>query len=753
MTKRWIALVLVLAMLVLPACGNKKSDSVADQFQKKVASLEKQDNLYAKMTMTAQKTVGTYSYEESFEIKANLVGKTGKAPLAEISTKETIDDVSFKYVELYEDGKAYMEIDRQTYLCEESFEDFMASQYSYVLLNPDHYETVTYDKEAATYTFQNPTAPEDCIATEIIQLQSAEGTATVDEQGKLSAMTYTAQYIQGPVTVDVIYEVTYGTSNLTAEDVDPETDTIETTDLSIPYLMTRSREAMALQAPVSGNWHHVIMSQLVGAYYYVYSQYDSVDGENPMAQVTTNLQVEDAYDQVSMELVTTYKDGKTTGTMDGEEMETEQVSFAVFQEENWAQLQGAFMDVEILTNMTLTPVSDYWLVEYELTEEGAEEIQEYVSEVFLGNSKTLGAYVDELKPGTMEGWISVDMDTLLPASVGFNVEMTQVAQGYDCLLTVEVVCNMEFGDPDAYETIMEEPMPEVEPENKPTPLLYEVTDDNGGKMYLFGTIHVGDDATGFLPEYVTNALKESDYLGLEMNADTLEDRLDEDEALLDSYREGMIYMDGTLTADILDEETAASLKQLIRAMGKQPNMEYYLPAALSSYLSYLALDAANGLSQSKSVEDRLTKIAKDNEIPIIEIEDIHEHLKLYGRYSEQTQKFIMEDSLEIYRSAVQEDVLELYTAWCKGDEAELTDMIRDDGTAEEDLTEEELAALEEYNQLLSVERDGIMLEKAKEYIASGDTVFFAVGCAHLLSETGLVDGLREAGYTVTLISQ
>lgn len=45
-----------------------------------------------------------------------------------------------------------------------------------------------------------------------------------------------------------------------------------------------------------------------------------------------------------------------------------------------------------------------------------------------------------------------------------------------------------------------------------------------------------------------------------------------------------------------------------------------------------------------------------------------------------------------------------------------------------------------------------MVEKAKEYLENKEeTVFFAVGLAHLLSETGLVDSLREAGYTVTLV--
>ena len=754
MTKKLIALLLVLSMVLLPACDSKKKEkTVAEEFKSKVESLNKQDDLQVKMTVTSQNILGTYSYEESSETKADFANRNSKKPISKITTKEIIDGQTLKYVDQYTGGKGYMEIDGDLYVCKESFKDYMAHQHTYVLLNPDNYQSVTYDKKTATFTFKDPTKAEDFIETEHTQLQFAEGSAKVDKNGKLKSMTYTVSYIQGPVTIDATYQVTYAKSKLEKDDLDVDGDAIETVDLSIPYFLNRSEVAMKTQAPVSASQYSIIMSQLIGCYSYIYNQIDNYDdGENPMAKIETLVQIEDASEQVTMNMDNTFKDGKSTTTIDDEEVE-EELTYEEYLEEIWTTLQACPMTAEMMTNMTITPVSDYWLIEYELTEKGADAVQEYVSETLLGSKSILGMYVESVEYDTMEGWLSVDMDSGLPVSNGLNVEMTQLAQGYECLMTVELVSNMEFGDPDAYEAIMEEPLAGEEPENKPTPLLYEVTDDNGGKMYLFGTIHVGDDATAYLPDYVTNAMKDSDYLGLEMDTDSLEDRLDEDETILESYWEGMMYRDGTLTADKLDEETAKSLKQLIRAVGKGPYMECYLPAALDSHFGYNAIDAVNGLSQSKGVEERLIKLAKEYELPIIEIEDVHEHLKLYGRYSDETQKFIMENSLEICRTATQERLLEMYATWCKGDEQAMIDMIREDDTAEEELTEEEQAALDEYNQYLTIERDAIMLEKAKEYIASGDTVFFAVGSAHVLGETGLVDSLRAAGYTVTLISQ
>ena len=51
-----------------------------------------------------------------------------------------------------------------------------------------------------------------------------------------------------------------------------------------------------------------------------------------------------------------------------------------------------------------------------------------------------------------------------------------------------------------------------------------------------------------------------------------------------------------------------------------------------------------------------------------------------------------------------------------------------------------------------IQRNEGMLEVALEYLESGETVFYAVGLAHLLQENGLVDTLQTAGYTVEQVS-
>jgi len=66
--------------------------------------------------------------------------------------------------------------------------------------------------------------------------------------------------------------------------------------------------------------------------------------------------------------------------------------------------------------------------------------------------------------------------------------------------------------------------------------------------------------------------------------------------------------------------------------------------------------------------------------------------------------------------------------------------------------EDQKALIDEYNKAMSFDRNKGMLKVAIDYLESGETIFYAVGLAHLLDDVnGLVDALRDAGYTVELV--
>ena len=134
-------------------------------------------------------------------------------------------------------------------------------------------------------------------------------------------------------------------------------------------------------------------------------------------------------------------------------------------------------------------------------------------------------------------------------------------------------------------------------------------------------------------------------------------------------------------------------------------------------------------------------------------------LKMLTGFSKDLQIMMLEESMENSAREYWESIMELYELWCAGDEAALREELSDevdmtDWTEEEKTEYEEVKHLiEEYNQAMSYDRNDGMLEKAIEYLESGDVVFYAVGLAHLLNNVnGLVDTLREAGYTVELVT-
>ena len=128
-------------------------------------------------------------------------------------------------------------------------------------------------------------------------------------------------------------------------------------------------------------------------------------------------------------------------------------------------------------------------------------------------------------------------------------------------------------------------------------------------------------------------------------------------------------------------------------------------------------------------------------------------------WSDTLQELLLEETLSYDTQTYWQESYDLYEKWCAGDEAALRELISTEVDLSE-LTAEELAEyeeqkqyLEEYNRTMSYDRNDGMLEVAKKYLESGDTIFFAVGLAHLLDDTnGLVQALRDAGYTVELVT-
>jgi uncharacterized protein YbaP (TraB family) len=122
---------------------------------------------------------------------------------------------------------------------------------------------------------------------------------------------------------------------------------------------------------------------------------------------------------------------------------------------------------------------------------------------------------------------------------------------------------------------------------------------------------------------------------------------------------------------------------------------------------------------------------------------------MFANFSRELQLLILEENLDFTVAEYSSELQELYEMWCAGDEAALRKMLAEE---DDEMTAEELALYQEYVDKVIIQRNEGMLDVAVEYLESGETVFYAVGIAHLLQENGLVDTLRTAGYTVEQVS-
>ena len=305
-----------------------------------------------------------------------------------------------------------------------------------------------------------------------------------------------------------------------------------------------------------------------------------------------------------------------------------------------------------------------------------------------------------------------------------------------------------------------EMLPEEEPENKATPLFYHVTGEDGQEMWLFGTIHVGDERTAYLPQEIYDAFSASDALALEFSSKAFEKKMEEDAELQSQIASLSIYSDGTTLQDHLSKESYELLQKHLKATGNF-NSTYTMmkPSILTTSIENFYLAQGYQLTSMQGCESRLEELAVQQEKEVLDVESGLFQMQMMANWSDELQEILLEDTLEYTAESYWLETAKLYDLWCAGDEAALRKELSFEAQLEA-MTDEERAEYEaqkayidEYNKTMSYDRNDGMLEVAKQYLESGDTIFFAVGLAHLLDDVnGLVDALRDAGYTVELVN-
>jgi len=708
------------------------------------------EDLTVTLSVDSELTVGNSMFPNASDIRITYLG-LGREDLSAYSEETAVfGEYATEFSETYINGTVYTNVYGSGFSAEMTREDFLSRYIPAVLLDASLYESVTL--EGNTVRFSDALAPEAWLDQDGLQLQSASGTATVHD-GCLFAATYNATYTLGSADVTLTVKQTISPAELT-QITAPDASFVSVENVDAVRLPEQFYGYLLYASDLNVTKSEHILTQ--AAAYLRNTQtniYTYVD-RTPMFQVEQNIyQMDYSYnDSSTTNVCEIFRDGAYTITVDDG---TPEANSSVDDAAMWSYCQDFLiehvLDPEYLISAECTEVSGAYLAEFRCSDEFGNDTCADLCTLIFDDPDTLTKLASSYKNNALEYYLAVDKYTGLPTSLGIYFEGCHTIDGEEYLLIQQIDYSFDVASLDSYELITKESSPDTKPEMQATPLFYHVTGADGQEMWLFGTIHVGDNRTGYLPQEIYDAFTASDALAVECNNDVFSEQLENDDALSAAVSAAYYYSDGSSAeSHIADSALYTDAVKLMKATGNyNSNTEYLKPSMWSSSIENFYLRQGYSLTSDKGMESRLEQLAARLDKPIWEVESVLFQIKMMTDYSDALQEELLAESVYSDPQAYWESVNELYALWCQGDEAALIEALTDDTS---ELTDEEMKLYTEYNTAMLTDRNAGMLDVAKQYLESGGTVFFAVGLAHLLAEDGLVFTLRDAGYTVSLVN-
>lgn len=778
--RRFLAFVLTSAMLLgMTACGTAPVESTpstqetvptttteptaiptepdpAELYAQAAERLNTATDLVLNITTERTLDIGGEVFTEASQQELHYTGLGSDSFSAWMEESVDYDGYSTTYDEVYQDGTLYVTIGG-TYYFQGSVtaEDYTSRFAPPVMLDADLYGEITGD--GSVISFASPTAGESWLVPDYAELVTAGGTATLSGSGEISAYTYSVTYAIGGA--QITYDISAEIGAASGWTVSPAQN-IAYTELEYvdsPRLIVQTSGYLYQSAAGHAVTSTVAESVVSYAGGVIRNQSSTINcwgsGSKYMADLELSIYQMSAYGEDSYEQEEHFQDGVYTYSADGSEPEENSgVSAIAFMTYCQSFLTANIPSLEWLTGAYAEDLGSLYYLELSFANEMGDSFNQYISELFWGDGDFLNDLASAYETTAVDVYLALDKYTGLPTAVGLYYEGFHTIDGDDYLLSYQSDQSFDLASTSAYETIAEEAPPAAEPEEKATPLFYHVTGPDGQEMWLLGTIHVGDERTSYLPQEIYDAFDAADALAVEFNSEAFSDALDEDEDLSDQVSDCYFYDDGTTQDHIEDQELYEYALKLMKASGNYHMNAPYLKAYLwSSSIDNFYLRQGYSLRSSQGVDNQLIWRAEAQDKTILDVESGLFQIQMLTGFSDALQEELLLESAATDPLEYVSGTQELFEMWCAGDEAALIEYLNTEADASE-LTEEELALVEEYNNAMGTDRNDDMLDVAIGYLESGDVVFFAVGLAHLLAEDGLVNTLRDAGYTVELVS-
>ena len=248
---------------------------------------------------------------------------------------------------------------------------------------------------------------------------------------------------------------------------------------------------------------------------------------------------------------------------------------------------------------------------------------------------------------------------------------------------------------------------------------------------ILGTIHFLKKENYPLKKNIEDTLDNAKKLVLEIDLQAMDNEKVQQLAI-----QKAVYRDGSSLQQNVSPETYSLAEQKARELGIDLKpLTPFKPWFVALTLSTLKLQKL-GLDPNYGVDRYLAERAKKSGKPIAGLETLELQLEVFDQLSPREQESMLRETLQ-EMDLLEKSAVRIVQAWAKGDAASLEESL--------------LAGMREYPELyqkLFVERNRRWLPQIERMIKQGENPLIAVGAAHLVGKDGIIELLKQRGYTV-----
>jgi len=266
-------------------------------------------------------------------------------------------------------------------------------------------------------------------------------------------------------------------------------------------------------------------------------------------------------------------------------------------------------------------------------------------------------------------------------------------------------------------------------------LLYKVSSTTS-TVYLLGSIHLAKPELYPLAKEIEEAYTQSDVLVLELDPTSNQS----EQTIQKSMQQKGLYPAGQNLANQLSPKTYEALKSYMDKINMpMQNIEQLRPWVVMLQLSVTEMMRL-GYSPELGIDEHFLRLAKQQKKPIIELETAQDQMDLLAREDKAFQDKLLFYTLESMHEM--EPMLEsMFRSWKNGDTQTFESIMAK--PLEED------TSLQDIYDTLITKRNYKMSKKIEAFLQSNQNYFVVVGSGHVVGKEGIVELLKQKGYTLT----